>query len=73
MSNVFESAEVVFRYTRRMAISDGVLVDARQGDFATVSREHFPNHHLAMTSARIRVDRARRGDRRRFGVRRHLA
>ena len=51
MSNAFDSAEVVFRYTRRMALADGVLVNASQGDFATISREHFPNHHLAMTSA----------------------
>ena len=51
MANLFDSAEVVFRYTRRMAIADGVLVDATQGDFAEVSREHFPHHHLAMTSA----------------------
>ena len=51
MSNLFHSAEVVFRYTRRMAIADGVLIDATQGDFAAVSREHFPDHHLAMTGA----------------------
>ena len=51
MSYPFDSAAVVFRYTRRMAIADGVLVDATQGDFAEISREHFPNHHLAMTSA----------------------
>ena len=51
MSNAFESAAVVFRYTRRMALADGVLVDASKGDFAAISREHFPNHHLAMTSA----------------------
>ena len=51
MSNHFDSAEVVFRYTRRMAIADGVLIDATQGDFIAVSREHFPDHHLAMTSA----------------------
>jgi hypothetical protein len=51
MSHPFDSTAVVFRYTRRMAIADGVLVDATQGDFAAVSREHFPNHQLAMTSA----------------------
>jgi hypothetical protein len=51
MSNPFLSAEVVFRYTRRMALADGVLIDAAQGDFAAISREHFPNHHLALTSA----------------------
>lgn len=51
MSNFFDSAEVVFRYTRRMAIADGGLIDATEGDFAAVSREHFPSHHLAMTSA----------------------
>lgn len=51
MSNSFDSTAVVFRYTRRMAIADGVLVDATQGDLAEVSREHFPNYHLAMTGS----------------------
>ncbi len=51
MSDMFAGAPLIFRYTRRMAIADGVLVDATQGDFAEVSREHFPNHHLALTSA----------------------
>lgn len=46
-----ESVPVIFRYTRRMAIADGVLIDATRGEFADVSREHFPNHDLAMTSA----------------------
>lgn len=51
MSSSSDTAPVIFRYTRRMAIVDGVLIDAMQGDFAEVSREHFPHHHLAMTSA----------------------
>lgn len=51
MSDLFEKADVVSRYSRRMAITDGVLIDASEGDFAEVSREHFPNYHLAMTSA----------------------
>jgi hypothetical protein len=51
MSELFEKADVLFRYTRRMAITDGVLIDASEGEFAEVSREHFPNYHLAMTSA----------------------
>lgn len=34
-----------------MAIADGSLLDASQGDLADVSREHFPNHHLALTCA----------------------
>ncbi len=51
MPNSFDSAPVTFRYTRRMALADGVLVDATQGEFAAVSREHFPDHHLALTSA----------------------
>ena len=50
MSNPFNST-AVSRYTRRTAIADSVLIDATQGEFADVSREHFPNHHLAMTSA----------------------
>jgi len=44
-----DSIPAIFLYTRRMAIADGVLVDATQGIFAAVSREHFPEHHLAMT------------------------
>lgn len=51
MPTPFDGAPVIFRSTRRMALADGVLVDATQGDFAEVSREHFPNYHLAMTSA----------------------
>lgn len=51
MSDPFDSAEIVFRYTRRMAIADGVLIDATEGGFAAVSREHFPDRHLAMTAA----------------------
>lgn len=51
MSNPLDSSPVIFRYTRRMALADGVLVDATQGEFAAVSREHFPDHHLALTSA----------------------
>lgn len=51
MSNPLDSAPVIFRYTRRMALADGVLVDATHGEFAAVSREHFPDHHLALTSA----------------------
>lgn len=43
--------DVIVRSSRRMALVDGVLLDATQGDFAVVSREHFPDHHLAMTSA----------------------
>lgn len=50
MSSPFDSAPVIFRSTRRIGIADGVLVDATRGDFAEISREHFPNHHLSMTS-----------------------
>jgi hypothetical protein len=40
---------IIFRYTRAMAMADGVLVDAMQGELAEVSRQHFPRIHLAMT------------------------
>ena len=50
MSSPLDSAPVIFRYTRRMALADGALVDATQGEFAAVSREHFPDHQLALTS-----------------------
>ena len=51
MPNPLDSSPVIFRCTRRMALADGVLVDANQGEFAAVSHEHFPDHHLALTSA----------------------
>ena len=51
--------DVVFRYTRAMAIADGVLIDAMQGDFAEVSWQHFPDTHLAMTdSVFLLIERA---------------
>ncbi len=51
MPKSLASAPVIFRYTRLMALADGVLVDATHGEFAAVSREHFPDHYLALTSA----------------------
>jgi hypothetical protein len=41
---------VIFAYTRREAIEDGVLVDATVGDLAEVTRQHF-KVHVAMTAA----------------------
>jgi len=49
--NDSDKDEIVFRYTRAMAIADGVLIDATLGDFAEVSRQHFPAIHLAMTDS----------------------
>lgn len=54
----FADAPIIFRYTRRMAIDDGVLIDATLGDFAEVSHQHFPRHHLAMTSAVFEIIKA---------------
>lgn len=51
MSQLFDTAEIPFRPARRAAIADRMLIDASQGEFGPVSREHFPHHHLAMTSA----------------------
>lgn len=45
------SPAAILHSTRRTAWADGVLIDATERDFATVSREHFPNHKLAMTGA----------------------
>lgn len=42
--------EVISRYTRAQAIADGVLIDAMQGDFEEVSRQHF-KYPIAMTAA----------------------
>lgn len=38
-------------YTRTQAIEDGMLIDATEGDFAEVTRQHFGSVHVAMTSA----------------------
>ncbi len=54
----FADVPVIYAYTRRMAIADGVLIDATIGDFADVSRQHFPLHHLAMTSAVFEIIKA---------------
>lgn len=45
------STTAVLHSARRTALANGVLIDATKGDFAAVSREHFPDRHLAMTSA----------------------
>jgi hypothetical protein len=55
MNDSFESDPIVFRYTRAMAIADGVLADAMQGAFADVSIQHFPGVHLAMTAAVFQI------------------
>lgn len=54
----FANAPVIFTYTRRMAIADGVLIDATVNDFADVSRQHLPTHHLAMTSTVFEIIKA---------------
>lgn len=55
--------EILFRTTRHLAIAEGLLIDANQGEFAAVSREHFPHHHLAMTEAVfVLLDRAAERD-----------
>lgn len=41
---------VIDAYSRTQAIEDGVLVDAMQGDFAEVSRQHF-KYPIAMSRA----------------------
>lgn len=40
---------VVFRYTRKNALDDGVLCDLTIGDFAEISRMHF-KCHIACTA-----------------------
>lgn len=41
---------VVFCYTRAMAIADGVLIAAGDGELGAISAEHYPKIHLAMTA-----------------------
>ncbi|MBN2209824.1 MAG: hypothetical protein JW709_00365 [Sedimentisphaerales bacterium] len=41
---------LIYAYTRAQAIEDGVLIDATQGDFADISRQHY-KYPIAMTTA----------------------
>lgn len=51
MNDFPKSDHINFRYTRAMAIADGILIDAGLGKFAEVSRQHFPGINLAMTDS----------------------
>ena len=46
---MFSFADLIHTYTRAEAIADGVLIDAMQGDFAEVSRQHY-KYPIAMTA-----------------------
>lgn len=47
---MFDDADCIFRYTRRQAIADGVLVDLSHGELAELAREAGVRLPLAMTS-----------------------
>ncbi len=49
--HLFDGFVVVSVYTRAQAIADGVIVDATGGDLASISEQHFPGVHVAMTAA----------------------
>jgi hypothetical protein len=44
-----EENDLVFRYTRKQAIEDGVLVDLMQGELASVVKEAGFKYPIAMT------------------------
>src|SRR5262245_41814704 len=56
MENLFENAAVIYSYGRAQAINDGVLVDANQGDFGEVSKQHF-KIPVAMSNALFAIIR----------------
>ena len=47
LSEIF--GEVIYAYTRKQAIEDGVLVDGMQPELAEISRQHY-KHPVAMTA-----------------------
>ena len=47
---MFEESDVVFRYTRKQAIADGVLVDLMQPETASLVREAGFKWPVAMTA-----------------------
>jgi len=48
---MFEESDVVFRYTRRQAIEDGVLVDLMQPEWASLVKEAGFKWPVAMTAS----------------------
>ena len=38
-----EESTLIFAYTRKNALDDGMLLDARRGEFAEVSQQHHPS------------------------------
>jgi hypothetical protein len=46
----FSEADIVFRYTRRQAMRDGVLVDCSNADFGDLCRQLGIRVNVAMTS-----------------------
>ena len=46
----FSEADIVFRYTRRQAMRDGVLVDCSNADFGDLCRQLGIGVNVAMTS-----------------------
>jgi hypothetical protein len=38
---IFTPDDVIYAYTRKQALEDGVQVDANTGDFAEVTRQHY--------------------------------
>lgn len=50
MDNIFNEADIIFRYSRKQAMRDGVLVDCTNADFGDLARKLGIKINLAMTS-----------------------
>ena len=50
MDNIFNDADIVFQYSRKQAMRDGVLVDCTNADFGDLARSLGIRVNVAMTS-----------------------
>lgn len=46
---MFTEEDIIYVYSRKEAVEDGVQVDACIGDFAEVSKQHYPNTPIYMS------------------------
>ena len=60
--NLFDDAEVIYAYTRRQAIEDGVLVDFMQDELRELVRQAGFRFPIAMTTTSFSVAVATEGE-----------
>ena len=52
---MFTEEDIIYVYSRKEAVEDGVQVDACIGDFAEVSKQHYPGTPVYMSIELFRL------------------